>query len=217
MSKQERNGQRKSRAQLSRHRSPELGYYIIVTDTKETERNYMYGLRDSIPKELQRRLVIKVKETKTCNLIEEALIQASLNPQYREIWIVFDRDQVQNFDSIINNALSEGIRVGWTNPCIEEWFCAYFDKMPSYRDSVKCCSGFSKQFADKVGQPYVKSDKDIYKKLIQYGDEEKAIEIAKRKAQEHENNGIKSPSQQCPGTTMHLLVEEIKSKIQKGT
>ena len=61
MSKQERNGQRKSRAQLSRHRSPELGYYIIVTDTKETEQNYMYGLRDSIPKELQGRLVIKVK------------------------------------------------------------------------------------------------------------------------------------------------------------
>ena len=91
MSKQERNGQRKSRAQLSRHRSPELGYYIIVTDTKETEQNYMYGLRDSIPKELQGRLVTKVKETRTCNLIEEALTQASLYPQYGEIWIVFDK------------------------------------------------------------------------------------------------------------------------------
>lgn len=217
MSKQERNGQRKSRAQLSRHRSPELGYYIIVTDTEETEQNYMYGLRDSIPKELQGRLVIKVKETKTCNLIEEALTQASLYPQYGEIWIVFDRDQVQNFDSIINDALLKGIHVGWTNPCIEEWFCAYFGKMPPYADSVKCCSGFSKQFEDKTGHPYVKSDKDIYKKLIQYGDEEKAIAIAKGKAQEHESNGNKKPSQQCPGTTMHLLVEEIKSKIQKGT
>ena len=50
-----------------------------------------------------------------------------------------------------------------------------------------------------------------------YGDEEKAIAIAKGKAQEHESNGNEKPSQQCPGTTMHLLVEEIKSKIQKGT
>ena len=54
MSKQERNGQRKSRAQLSRHRSPELGYYIIVTDTEETEQNYMYGLRDSMESSVPR-------------------------------------------------------------------------------------------------------------------------------------------------------------------
>ena len=33
---------------------------FIVADTEETEQNYMYGLRDSIPKELQGKLVIKV-------------------------------------------------------------------------------------------------------------------------------------------------------------
>ena len=69
MSKNERNGNRKPREQIFRARSPELGYYIIVTDTKETEQNYINGLRDSIPSELQRRLVIKVAKTKSNNEI----------------------------------------------------------------------------------------------------------------------------------------------------
>ena len=42
----DRSGQRKTREQLSKRRVPELGYYFIVTDTKETEQNYMIGLRD---------------------------------------------------------------------------------------------------------------------------------------------------------------------------
>ncbi len=44
----ERNGRRKAREQLSKRRVPELGYYFIVTYTKETEQNYMLGLRDSM-------------------------------------------------------------------------------------------------------------------------------------------------------------------------
>ena len=68
----ERNGKRKTRDQLAKRRVPELGYYFIVTDTEETEQNYMYGLRDSIPEELQGKLVIKVIKTKSSDLVDEA-------------------------------------------------------------------------------------------------------------------------------------------------
>ena len=67
MPRHERTGNRKPREHLANQRVPKLGYYFIVTDTKETEQNYMYGLRDSIPKELQGKLVIKVVKTKTKN------------------------------------------------------------------------------------------------------------------------------------------------------
>lgn len=97
----DRNGKRKTREQLSKRRVPELGYYFIVTDTKETEQNYLLGLRDSIPKELQGKLVIKVCRAKTAELVNEALNMASLQPQYGEPWIVFDRDQVKDFDKMV--------------------------------------------------------------------------------------------------------------------
>lgn len=43
---------------------PELGYYLIVTDTEETEKNYFEGLRDNIPVEMKDRLGIKVEKAK---------------------------------------------------------------------------------------------------------------------------------------------------------
>lgn len=214
MSQVERNGKRKTREQMARRRTPELGYYFIVTDTKETEQNYMLGLRDSIPKELQGKLVIKVVKTSTKNLVDEALNLASLNPQYGEIWIIFDRDQVKDFDEIIRQANNRGIHVGWTNPCIEAWFSAYFGSMPTYQDSVSCCAGFGRTFEQVSGQKYIKSEREIYDKLNRFGDESAAIVLAQRKYEEHRANGKDKPSEMSPCTTVHLLVSEIKSKIQ---
>lgn len=215
MANLERNGSRKIRGQLFKQRIPKLGYYFIVTDTKETEQNYMFGLRNSIPPELQGKLVIKVVKTKTKNLVEEALNLASLNPQYGEIWIIFDRDQVQNFDEIISEAITKGINIGWTNPCIEEWFSAYFGAMPTYANSVSCCNGFEQIFERNAHQKYVKSDLAIYEKLNRFGNEEKAIRIATQKMHDHMIQGKYKPSEQIPGTTVHLLVDEIKSKINQ--
>lgn len=210
-----RNGRRKTREELSKRRAPELGYYFIVTDTEETEQNYMLGLRDSIPKELQGKLVIKVCKTKTVELVKEALREASLHPQYSEPWIVFDRDQVSEFDQIISAAEKAKIHVGWSNPCIEIWFSAYLDSMPSCDDSVSCCNDFARKFLKATGQKYEKSDKNIYRKLCDCGDEERAIGIARKKLAEHLKNGNSKPSKMSPCTTLHSLIEEITGKIKK--
>ncbi|HIS70167.1 MAG TPA: RloB domain-containing protein [Candidatus Gallacutalibacter stercoravium] len=210
----DRNGKRKTREQLSKRRIPELGYYYIVTDTEATEHNYMVGLRDSIPKELQGKLVIKVSKAKTVELVDQAYAQASLLSQYSEPWIVFDRDQVEGFDEIIHAANQMGINVGWSNPCIEVWFNAYFGAMPTYQNSVQCCNGFSEAFFKATGQKYKKSDPDIYGKLNHFGDEQQAIRLAEQKLKQQWQSGNSTPSQMCPCTTLHKLVQEIKEKIK---
>lgn len=213
----ERVGKRKAREQLSKRRVPELGYYFIVTDTKETERNYMLGLRDSVPKELQGKLVIKVCKAKTVELVNEALNMASLHPQYGEPWIVFDRDQVKNFDQIVATALEKGINVGWSNPCIEIWFSAYFGAMPSYQDSVSCCNGFAQKFKQVTGQEYQKADAEIYQKLCHHGDERQAINIAYKKLDKYTRDCIQKPSEMCPCTMVHKLIDEITNKTKNKT
>lgn len=40
---------RKDRNKTLSTRKPNLGYYLIVTDTKKTEKNYFKGLRNTIP------------------------------------------------------------------------------------------------------------------------------------------------------------------------
>ncbi len=135
MGKDDRKGKRVDRNSRTATRVPELGYYIIVTDTEETEKNYFEGLRDTIPEEIRGRIVIKVKETSTKDLVEIAQELRNEDPQYRKPWIVFDRDQVKNFDDIIHRAEKIDIEVGWSNPCIEIWFFSYFESIPNINES----------------------------------------------------------------------------------
>ena len=211
MARADRTGKRKRRESATR-RVPDLGYYIVVTDAKETEKNYLYGLRDSLPKELKGRIVIKVSTAKTDELVETCKNQASLEPQYGEPWIVFDRDRVTQFDEIIRKAHKAGIKVGWSNPCIEIWFDAYFGQMHSYQDSKQCWYRFAETYERRTGLEYSKADEHIYDILNRYGDEEKAIDVAEKRLKAHQESGVNKPSEMVPATTLYHLVDEIHRK-----
>ena len=159
--------------------------------------------------------MIKVVVANTDELVKKAIEAATLNPQYAEVWIILDRDKVVGFDDIIKQAKENDIKVGWSNPCIEIWFNAYFGEMPTYDDSVKCCKNFEKAYKKRVEKEYKKADNQIYLKLCNFGDEEKAIEIAESRYTEYMKNGNDIPSKMYSATTVHLLVKEIKSKKGK--
>lgn len=209
-----RAGKKRDRNQRVGKRIPELGYYLIVTDTEETEKNYFEGLRDSIPAELKDRLVIKVEKAKTAELVKRAMELIDAESQYRIPWIVFDRDQVKDFDEIIRMAEKNSIHAGWSNPCFEIWMYAYFGEMPAIRESYICCERFSVKFEKVTGQKYQKNDGDIYRKLKQYGDEENAIQVARRCYKKCIEDGKEKPSEMWPASMVQGLVEEIKSKVK---
>lgn len=208
-----RAGKRNDRNRRVGTRVPELGYYLIVTDTEETEKNYFEGLRDSIPPELKDRLVIKVEKAKTVELVEKALELTSKESQYRIPWIVFDRDQVKDFDEIIQVAEKNGVHAGWSNPCFEIWMYAYFGEMPVIRESFVCCDRFAEKFERVTGQKYRKSDQNVYQKLVTFGDEGKAVQIAERCYKRCLDDGKKEPSEMWPACMVQRLVEEIREKV----
>ncbi len=214
MARADRTGNRKCRDTF-RTRVPDLGYYFVVTDTKKTEENYICGLRDSLPQELQGRIVIKVSKAKTDELVKACKELAALEPQYGEPWVVFDRDRVVRFNEIIEQANREDVRVGWSNPCIEIWFDAYYGKMHAYHDSVTCCREFGNTFEKKTGHEYQKANQQIYKLLKRSGDEAEAIKIAESRLQQYLRDGIRKPTDMCPCTTVHHLVDEIRKKTSK--
>lgn len=211
-----RNGIRKTRLQRQPYLIPKLGHYYVLTDTKETENNYLNGFKESLPIEAQKKIIIEVLKTKTNGLIEEAEKKKSLNTIYAETWIVFDRDQVLDFDEIIEQAKKKGIHVGWSNPCIEIWFHAYYGKMPTppggKTPSVKCCESFSSEFKKKTGKDYIKSDEEIYSILVKTGDEKKAIMLAEKRYKE--KGEVAKNSEKIATTTLHYLIREIKRKIR---
>lgn len=212
MARNDRIGKRIQRSAF-KTREPDLGRYFIYTDADETEEKYLYGLRDSLPQEVQGRIVIKVSKVKTKNLVKACREQASLQPQYCEPWIVFDRDEVQNFDFIVKNALEHGIKVGWSNPCIEIWFDAYFGYIHTdWITSSVCCKRFGDIFKKRTGNTYKKSNPQNYNLLTRFGDENNAIKIAETRLEHYLLNGQTNPSQMHTCTTLHHLVNEILRK-----
>ena len=208
-----RAGKKWDRSRRVGARVPELGYYLIVTDTEETERNYFEGLRDSIPAELKERLVIKVEKARTVDLVRKALEMTGQESQYRIPWIVFDRDQVKDFDEIIKVAEKYGVGAGWSNPCFEIWMYAYFGEMPVIMESYTCCDRFAEKFEKATGQKYSKNDRDIYRKLVQTGDERKAIQVAERCYKRCVEDGKRRPSEMWSVSNVYRLVGEILNKI----
>jgi hypothetical protein len=214
MGKDERKGVRQNRSQRSK-RIPALGYYFVVTDAKATEINYLQGLRDSIPASLRDRLVIKVSHAATSELLEKCMEMVAVEPQYRKPWIVFDRDQVKDFDRIIANAENRDVYVGWSNPCIEIWFHAYFSDMPASHSSMQCVRNFEKTFQSQTGQKYEKAHPDIYRKLCHHGNESTAIQVAASRHRQQCEICAK-PSDMSSASTLYLLVAEIREKIEQG-
>ena len=208
----ERRGTRKQRELCSR--IPDLGYYVVITDTEETEKCFFQGLRRHLPKELQDRLVIKVESTSTGRLLEQAEELIAYDAQYRKPWIIFDRDKVPTFDQIISDAAKRGIYVGWSNPCFEIWLYAYFGQMPVIGESSKCCRDFGAEFHNRVRRTYKKADPHLYASLLEKGDEENAIAVAASKIEQHRREGKEKPTEMCPATTVHVLVQEIREKTK---
>ena len=104
--------------------------------------------------------------------------------------------------------------MGWSNPCIEIWFHAYFGRMPSLMDSIRCCESFARKYKQVTGAEYDKADANILDKLRHYGDEAKAIQVAGRRMKQWEDIGVIKPSDMCPCTALFELVEEITNKTQ---
>ena len=213
MSRADRSGKRKPRSHQSNMRIPEMGYYLIVTDTEGTESSYFNGLRSMLPDEIKEKLVIKVVETRTQDLIQTCKEECAYQAQYRIPWIVFDRDQIMDFDKIIASAEYERINVGWSNPCFEIWMFTYFGKMPAITESWKCCEQFSDVFQKRASKKYSKSDPNLYKILCRNGDEAEALKIAERRYLQHIRDGNITPSEMCPCSTVFQLVGEIRRKI----
>lgn len=216
MARNKRDGKRKSRDEFLNRRTPKLGYYLIATDAEETEINYINGFKQSIPVDLQGKIVIKtLKDIPSDDLVDEVLKEASLHAQYAEKWIVLDRDRVANFDAIIERAKAKDVKAGWSNPCIEIWFWAYYGSMPSYTESKKCWKDFKTPYKRYTGIEYDKADKNIYKRLAESGDEKNAYVIANARYQQYMNDGVTKPSQMLSTTTLYNLICEIKEKVDR--
>lgn len=189
------------------------GAYLIVTDAEKTEKYYFEGIKNRIPDSLKNDLQIKIYSNKALSkIIDFAAEQRNKDERFRDIWLVFDRDEVKNFDRLIEKAKESKMNVGWSNPCFEIWLMSYFQNPKNINDSQKCCETFEKIFKENTDKNYEKSEEKIYNILCKKGDENKAIQRAREKYHQVRKE-YSQPSKMIGCTTVYKLVEELKKKI----
>ncbi|MET9479089.1 RloB family protein [Streptomyces sp. NPDC006638] len=99
---------------------------LVVCGSKETERQYLQGLRDHLRNPAVS-VVVRGKACSPTQLVEYARGQWDLNRDgYDEVWCVFDVDEYPDVAASALLARRYGIRIAVSNPCFELWLLLHF-------------------------------------------------------------------------------------------
>ena len=98
---------------------------ILFAEGKNTETSYFKQFNSSL-------VTIETVGTgkSTCKLVNEAIILLQSkykNKQFNEKWVVFDKDDNNDFDRAIRLAKQSGFKVAYSNQAIEYWFILHFN------------------------------------------------------------------------------------------
>ena len=206
-------------------KAPKANSYLIVTEGKCTEPNYFRGLKKLISERIGGTVnIVELPSidiygegSSTGKLIEitEQLVKDA-KVLYQNIWIVFDKDDFEDFDQAIKEGLNKGYHVAWSNQAFEYWLYLHF----YYSDSALHRDEWNEKLDEIFKQyglgncTYQKNYEDIYNMVNQNDGVNTAIKYAKRRMEDFNPNKNK-PSEYDPGTMVYELVEELKSYLDE--
>jgi hypothetical protein len=127
--------------------------FLVVTEGKVTEREYLNGLNDICRNVLvevapgggadPKKLVEFAKQRKT--EAEGAARGEDPNLAYEEVWCVFDIDEWPNVGEARQMAQSGGIRLAISNPRFELWLLLHFQDSPGQQHGAKMTAMLKKR------------------------------------------------------------------------
>ena len=199
--------------------------FLIVTEGKRTEPLYFKGLQKKIKEKREGRIdvienpVIDIcgEGCSTGKLIEvtEQIVKDS-KIMYQNVWVVFDKDDFEDFDEAIRLGKEKGYEVAWSNQSFEYWLYLHFH----YSDSALHRDDWSEKLSEIFEQNslgdgiYRKNYENIYDLVNVYDGVNTAIKNAKRRMESF-NENKDMPSQFDPGTMVYKLVEELKQYLEE--
>ncbi len=207
------------------YKKPKANSYLIVTEGEKTEPLYLRCIVKLIEDKIGGNVdVVEVpiidisgEGCSTCKLIEKTdEIVRKAKIIYQNIWVVFDKDDFKDFDQAIYDGMNKGYKVAWSNQSFEYWAYLHFHYSDSALHRNQWCEKLDSIFKQyNLGKgKYEKNNLEIYYLLDFYDGVKTAIKNANRRMVEFDINTMK-PSAYDPGTTMHILVQELKRYLDE--
>ena len=211
--RQERGKSRATNGRKEKGRQRQVRFLIVCEGTK-TEPNYFKALVQGSMSDVRKEdiqgvgmgTVALIKETKE---IKHDLEKKN-NMQFDRVWVVFDKDDFQDFNQAITMAKELGYGSAWSNEAFEVWYCLHFAYLNTGNSRAKYIKQIEKALKNKSGNnnfTYTKGNRDIYGLLQKYGDENMAKRHAEKLRESFNNTNYATHN---PCTMVDKLVDELQ-------
>lgn len=216
-----RREQRKQRKHA--FKKPKANSFLIVTEGERTEPLYFKGIQKQIKEKIGGNVdVVEAPSIdvigegsstgKLIEITEEVVKNAKII--YQNVWVVFDKDDFEDFDEAIKIGENKGYRIAWSNQSFEYWLYMHFYYSDSALHRDEWCRKLDQVFAQyNLGDGcYRKNYDDIYAIVDSFQGVDTAIRNAKRRMSDFDDNRA-LPSKYDPGTKVYELVTELKKYL----
>lgn len=181
----------------------ELFYsFLIVSEGTRTEPEYFRHFTSR-----RSRVQTVGADRSTMKLVEDALRIRDLDTfDYK--WLLFDKDDNQDFNEAIAYAERKGFQCAWSNESFELWFCLHFIDLTSAvnrRQYIEILEREIRKFIPDF--IYSKGGDVMYDILKQYGSEDMAKLRAQKLRLQYQDMDYSSHN---PCTTVDILVGKLK-------
>ena len=188
--------------------------FLLVCEGTKTEPHYFEALIKNYISTV-REVTIEGEGRATVALVDRTLeIKQELERKnamsFDRVWVVFDKDDFDDFNDAIKKANKLGFHSAWTNEAFELWYYLHFEYLDTGIGRADYIKKLEEAFKEKLGDShfeYKKGNPDIYSLLQQYGRED----LAKRFAQQL--RGLYTGTDYAahkPCTMVDKLVEELE-------
>ena len=189
---------------------------LIVCEGEKTEPNYFKSFNQIRKGGVVFEVDCEGKGFNTRKVVEEAIRLRDKakeeNKPYDSVWAVFDRDSFKphQFNGAIQKAKESGIRCAWSNEAFELWYINHFE----YRDTPMSRKDYQSKITSLIsrkekGFRYRKNDKEMRRRLLNYGSEELAIQYSKKQEKAFNDERYADHN---PETHVYELVELLTGK-----
>ena len=188
--------------------------FLIVCEGTKTEPHYFEALIKNYISTV-REVTIEGEGHATVALVDRALeIKQELERKnamsFDRVWVVFDKDDFDDFNEAIKKAHKLGLHSAWTNEAFELWYYLYFEYLDTGISRAAYIEKLEEAFRNRMGDAgfkYQKGNPDNYKLLQQYGREDLAKRFAKQLRALHNGTDY---AKHKPCTMVDKLVEELE-------
>ena len=189
--------------------------FLIVCEGERTEPNYFRELVKDKYSEVRSEDIVGEGRS-TCALVNRAeevkeRLEHQRQLKFDRVWVVFDKDDFNDFNEAIALAEKKGYMAAWSNEAFELWYLLHFvylDAAITRADYIKKLENEINRIDGYANYNYKKNDVGIYSLLQRIGDEPQAKQrAAKLQAMFDDTKDYKNHK---PCTCVDVLVNELE-------